>query len=157
MGLDMDFSKLKPQDVLDLAIFAEEEAYEQYEYLATAMELQGNPEIGAFFHRMAGREQLHRQQIAERRAALYPDAPANLANRALWGVEAPYEAVAAAGMTRAEAFRLAMAAEKKAEAYYAGAMEQAIPTEVTQLFETLRQSEVEHQRMLELEMAKRPS
>ena len=38
MGLDMDFSKLKPQDVLDLAIFAEEEAYEQYEYLASAME-----------------------------------------------------------------------------------------------------------------------
>jgi rubrerythrin len=50
-----------------------------------------------------------------------------------------------------------MAAEKKAEAYYAAAMEQAIPAEVTQLFEALRQSEVEHQRMLELEMAKRPS
>ncbi len=157
MGLDMDFSKLQPQDVLDLAIFAEEEAYEQYEYLANAMESQGNGEIGGFFHRMAGREQLHRQQIAERREALYPVAPANLANRALWGVEAPYDAVASAGMTRADAFRLAMAAEKKAEAYYAAAMEQAIPDEVTQLFEGLRQSEVEHQRMLELEMAKRPA
>ncbi len=157
MGLDMDFSKLQPQDVLDLAVFAEDEAYEQYEYLAAAMEAKGNAELAAFFRRMAGRERLHRQQIAERRAALYPGAPANLANRALWGVEAPYEAVAAAAMTMAEAFRLAMAAEKKAEAYYAAAMQQAIPAEVTQLFEGLRQSEVEHQRMLELEMAKRPA
>ena len=157
MGLDMDFSKLQPQDVLDLAIFAEEEAYEQYEFLAGAMERHGKREIAEFFHRMATREQLHRQQIAERRSALYPGAVANLANRTVWGVEAPYKAAPVDTMTADDAFNIAMQAEKKAEAYYAAAMEQAIPDEVTQLFETLRLSEVEHQRMLDLERSKRAS
>ena len=157
MGLDMDFSKLEPQDVLDLAIFAEEEAHEQYEFLAGAMERHGAREIADFFHKMAAREVLHREQIAEHRSSLYPGAVANLANRALWGVEAPYKVVPADTMTAGDAFSIAMAAEKKAEAYYAAAMEQAIPVEVTQLFEALRQSEVEHQRMLEREMVKRAS
>ncbi len=154
MGLDMDFSKLQPQDILDLAVFAEEEAYEQYEFLAGAMERHGKRDVADFFRKMAAREERHRQQISERRAALYPGAVANLANRTLWGIEAPYKIVPAETMTAAQAFAIAMAAEKKAEAYYAAAMEQAIPDEVTQLFETLRQAEVEHQRMLELERGK---
>jgi rubrerythrin len=157
MGLDMDFSKLQPQDVLDLAIFAEEEAHEQYEFLAGVMERHGKREVADFFHKMAAREERHREQIVERRSALYPGAVANLANRTLWGIEAPYKVVPAETMTAADAFDIAMAAEKKAEAYYAAAMEQAIPAEVAQLFEVLRQSEVEHQRMLEREIAKRPS
>ncbi len=157
MGLDMDFSKLQPQDVLDLAIFAEEEAHEQYEFLAGAMTRHGAREVADFFHKMAAREELHRQQIAERRSALYPGAVANLGNRALWGVEAPYNVTPADTMTAGDAFNIAMAAEKKAEAYYAAAMEQALPVEVTQLFAALRQSEVEHQRMLEREQARRSS
>jgi len=156
MALDMDFSKLRPHDVLDLAIFAEEEAHEQYEHFAAAMEGHGNREVARFFEKMAFREKLHREQLAERRQALYPDVPPNLANRAIWGVEAPYEEKAEAAMTAAAAFRLALAAEKKAEAYYAAALQHVTHPEVTSLFEALRQSEIEHQRMLQLELAKHP-
>jgi rubrerythrin len=154
MGLDMDFSKLQPHDVLDLAIFAEGEASEQYEHFAELMDNNGNGEVARFFEKMALREKLHREQLTERRKALYADASPNLANRAVWGIEAPYEKRPDATMTATAAFTLAMAAEKKAEGYYAAALQQAIPPQVAQLFESLRRSELEHQRMLQLEMAK---
>ena len=157
MALDMDFSKLQPQDVLDLAIFAEEEAHEQYEHFAVVMDAQKNRDVADFFLKMAHREQLHRDQLAERREALYPGAQANLANRALWGVEASGELRTSKNVTARQAFEVAMEAERNAEAYYAAALQNVIRPEIAQLFESLRQSEVDHQRMLQLEMAKQPS
>lgn len=155
MGLGMDFSKLQPHDVLDIAIFSEQEAGEQYEHLAAAMEAVGDPEVAAFFRKMAGREQLHQQQLAERRQALYSGALPNLANRAVWGIEAPYETKATSAMTPALAFGVALAAEKSAQAYYAAALQHINEAGVARLLEGLRQSEVEHQRMLEFELARR--
>jgi len=155
MGLSMDFSKLKPHDVLDLAIFAEEEAEEQYEYFATLMETGRNGELAEFFHKMAGREKRHRDQLAERRQALYPNAKPNLANRAVWGVEAPYGAKAETSMPLGDAFKLALDSEKRAQEYYATALQQALEPTVAELFEDLRKAEVEHQRMLEAEQARR--
>jgi rubrerythrin len=157
MGLSMDFSKLQPHDVLDLAIFAEEEAEEQYEYFATLMETGHNLEVAEFFHKMAGREKLHREQITERRQALYAGAKANLANRALWGVEAPHDANAKASMPLADAFGLALDSEKRAHDYYTAALQQALAPTVAELFESLRLAELEHQRMLQRELAKRPA
>lgn len=155
MGLSMDFSKLKPHDVLDLAIFAEEEAEEQYEHFATLMEIGRNSELAEFFHKMAGREKRHRDQVAERRQVLYPTATPNLANRAVWGVEAPYRAKPEPSMPLADAFKLALDSEKRAEDYYATALQQALEPTVAELFESLRNAEVEHQRLLELELSKR--
>jgi rubrerythrin len=155
MGLDMDFSKLQPHDVLDLAIFAEEEAEEQYEQLATLTESGRDSDLAGFFRKMAGRERLHRDQIAERRRALYANAKPNLANRAVWGVEAPHDAKVDRSMPLADAFRLAIESERRAQAYYAKALEQALEATVAALFEDLRKAEVEHQRMLEAERTKR--
>jgi rubrerythrin len=155
MGLDMDFSKLKPHDVLDLAIYAEEEAEEQYQHFATLMQTAHNAELAEFFQKMAGREKLHRDQLAERRRALYANAKPNLANRAVWGIEAPYRAKAEASMPLAEAFTLALDSEKRAQQYYATALQQALEPSVAELFESLRQAEVQHQRMLEAEQARR--
>jgi rubrerythrin len=155
MGLSMDFSKLKPHDVLDLAIFAEEEAEEQYEQFATLTKSSRDSDLAEFFHKMAGRERRHRDQIAERRQALYHDAKPNLANRAVWGVEAPHDAKVEPAMPLAEAFRLAIESEKRAQGYYAAALEQALDSTVAELFEDLRKAEVDHQRMLEAEQAKR--
>jgi rubrerythrin len=155
MGLDMDFSKLQPHDVLDLAIFSEEEAEEQYEQFATLVQSGPDGELAQFFRKMAGRERRHRDQLAERRQALYPGAKPNLANRAVWGVEAPHHESVDRSMPLAEAFRLAIESEKRAQAYYAAALEQAVAPAVADLFESLRQAEVEHQRLLEAERTKR--
>jgi rubrerythrin len=155
MALDMDFSKLKPQDVLDLAMFAEEEAEEQYGRLATAMDAARNSDVAEFFRKMAGREKRHCEQISERRQALYHDAKPNLANRAVWGVEAPYDAKIDASMAIGDAFAIALASERRAQDFYAGALEHLTGQAVADLLESLRLAEVEHQRMLELERAKR--
>jgi rubrerythrin len=155
MGLDMDFSKLQPHDVLDLAIFAEEEAEEQYEQVATLTQTGRDRELAEFFRKMAGRERRHRDQLAERRQTLYPSAKPNLANRAVWGVEAPHHAEVDPSMPLTEAFRIAIESEKRAQGYYVAALEQALHPTVSELFESLRLAEVEHQRMLEAEQAKR--
>lgn len=154
MGLDMDFSKLQPHDVLDLAIFAEEEAQEQYEHFAAIMETVHNPDVAEFFRRMAGREKLHRDQIAERRQALYAKAKPNLANRALWGIEAPHDAKADSSLSLAAAFAIALDSERRAHDYYAATLQQPLDATVSQLFENLRKAELEHMRLLELEKAK---
>jgi rubrerythrin len=155
MGLDMDFSKLKPHDVLDLAIFAEEEAEEQYQHFATLVETGQNAELVEFFQKMASRERRHRDQLAERRQALYPNAKPNLANRAVWGIEAPYRAQAGPTMPLVDAFKLALDSEKRAQEYYATALQQPLERTVAELFDSLRLAEVEHQRLLEQEQARR--
>jgi rubrerythrin len=154
MGLDMDFSKLQPHDVLDLAIFAEEEAEEQYEHFAALMEAAGSRDVAEFFRKMAGREKLHRDQIAERRQALYANARPNLANRAVWGVEAPYDAKADSSLSLAAAFVIALDSERRAHDYYAAALLQPLDATVSQLFENLRKAELEHAKLLELEKAR---
>ena len=55
----------------------------------------------------------------------------------------------------ADAFKLALDSEKRAQEYYATALQQALDPTVAELFEDLRKAEVEHQRMLEAEQAKR--
>lgn len=155
MGLAMDFSKLKPQDVLDVAMFAEDEAEEQYGRLAVAMEAGHNREVAEFFRKMAGREKRHREQVSERRQALYKDAKPNLANRAVWAVEAPYDAMIDPAMPVGDAFAIAIASEQRAHDFYAGALEQLTEPAVADLFEGLRMAELEHKRMLELERTKR--
>ncbi len=155
MPLEMDFSKLKPQDVLDIAMFAEEEAEEQYGRLAVAMDAGRNREVAEFFRAMAGRERRHLEQVRERRQLLYRDAKPNLANRAVWGVEAPYDAKTEPSMPMGQAFAIAMASEQRAHDFYAGALEFLVEPTVAELFEALRLAEIEHKRLLELERAKR--
>jgi rubrerythrin len=154
MALDMDFSKLQPHDVLDLAIFAEEEAQEQYESFSAIMETGHNREAAEFFRKMAEREKLHRDQIAERRQALYAKARPNLANRAVWGIEAPYDAKAESNLSLAAAFTIALDSEKRAHDYYAAALEQPLDATVSQLFENLRKAEIDHMRLLRTEQAR---
>ncbi len=157
MGLDMDFSKLQPHDVLDLAIFSEEEAQEQYERFAAAMEASRTSDAAEFFRAMAAREKRHRDQIAERRKALYATAKPTLANRAVWGVEAAHDASAETSLSLAAAFKIALDSEHRAYEYYTAALQQPLDGTVTSLFEGLRRAELEHMRLLELEQARQAS
>ena len=157
MGLSIDFSKLQPQDVLDLAMFAEREAKGYYEQLASWMTSRGNLEAAQFFARMAGWEQAHEDQIARRRAELYPDAPAGLADRAAWDLELPDLAKADTAQTHREVLTIAIEAETNAYEYYSAALEQNVAPNVEALFEELRQAELGHQRLLQLELARLPA
>ncbi len=148
MVLEIDFSRLDPQDVLDVAIQVEEEAEENYEQLAGWMKADGNDEVAQFFAKMARLEHLHRNQIAKRRHALFGDAPARHSSRAVWEVEQPEYGEIDGAMTLEKAFDLAMDAERRAGEYYANALDYASDQQVIELFENLRDSEAEHLRLL---------
>jgi hypothetical protein len=127
MTIELDFSKLRGSDVLDMAIAIEDEATIYYEQLA---------------------------DWTAQRERLFPDAPKSHAEKVSWAVEAPdYDAVPN-DVTLRQAFDVAMDAETRAHDFYAGALEYASDDKVAELFEGLRQAEADHQRMLREEMAK---
>jgi len=148
MALQVDFSKLDGRDVLDVAIQVEEEARDSYQELAGWLKADGKPDVAAFFERMASFEQLHRDQLAELRAAEYGDAPPRHSDRAIWEVEEiDYDALGKS-IDLGGAFRLAMDAERRAGEYYAEALEYAADQKTIELFTMLRDSEQAHLRLL---------
>ena len=154
MTLELDFSKLSGTDILDMAIAIEDEAQLYYEQLADWVKKGTNGEAADFFNRMATREERHRQQIEAQRERLYGDAPASNAAKVSWAVEAPdYDAVPN-DISLRQAFEVAMDAETRAEAFYAGALDYAADDTLEDLFEGLRLAEAEHKRLLEEEMAR---
>jgi len=85
----IDFAKLSLVDALDLAILIEEEARERYEDFADQMDQHRTPVAARFFRHMAGNEAKHGQELAERRAQLFPDAARKVTRAMLFDVEAP--------------------------------------------------------------------
>ncbi len=154
MALELDFSKLSGTEILDMAIAIEDEAQLYYEQLADWVKKGTNGEAADFFNRMATREERHRLQIVAQRERLYGDAPASNAAKVSWAVEAPdYDAVPN-DISLRQAFEVAMDAETRAEAFYAGALDYAADDTLADLFEGLRLAEAEHKRLLEEEMAR---
>jgi rubrerythrin len=154
MALQIDFSRLDPQDVLDLAIHVEEEAEENYQQLAAWMEADGNREVAGFFTRMANLERHHRDQLAEQRQQLYGDTPPRHSSRAVWEVEQPDYDDMERALSLEQAFELAIGAEQRAGEYYGSAIDYASDPNVIELFESLKRAEEEHLRLLREQRAK---
>lgn len=152
----IDFSALSLRDALDLAILIEEEAEERYEELASQMEIHHSPDVAAFFRAMVANEAKHGQQLAAQRAALFQEAPRNVTRATLWDVEAPDYDEVRANMTQRQALEVALRAEQKAHAFFVAALPQVRDAEVRTLFEHLRDEEVEHERMVNAELARLP-
>ena len=113
MTIELDFSKLRGPDVLDMAIAIEDEATIYYEQLADWVG-DAKPEVAEFFKRMAVREKRHHDQIVAQRERLFPDATKSHAHKVSWAVEAPdYDAVPN-DVTLRQAFDVAMDARDPA-------------------------------------------
>ena len=153
MTIELDFSKLRGRDILDMAIAIEDEATIYYEQLADWVG-DDKAEVADFFKRMAGWEKRHHDQIVAQRERLYPDAPKSHAEKVSWAVEAPDFDAVPDDITLKKAFDIAMDAETRAHDFYAGAIDYAMDDQVEKLFEGLRQAEADHQRMLREEMEK---
>ena len=154
MGLQIDFAHLSAKDVLDLAIAAETEARDNYEQIATWMRGRGNAEVAEFFTTMAGLEQRHCDQITEHRRRLFGEEPPSHRDTAAWEVESPdYDRISMEMSIRA-ALETALDAEVKAHDYYDGALEYVSDPQVTELFEELRQAELQHQRMIRRQLGR---
>jgi rubrerythrin len=152
----IDFKTLCLRDALDLAILIEDEAAERYRELASQMELHHTPEAATFFRFMIGNEETHRTQLAGQRAALFGNEPAVVTRAMLWDVEAPEYDEVRASMTQREALQVARRSEEKAYAFFVAALPFVSDIEVKKLLEELRDEEVEHKRLLDVELAKLP-
>jgi rubrerythrin len=152
----VDFSRLSLRDALDLAVLIEEEARERYEEFAHQMEIHHTPEAAEFFRLMAGNEAKHGAALAERRAALFGDAPRTVSRAMLWDVEAPDYDQARALMTARQAMQAALRSEEKAHAFFVAALPQVHDADVRALFGELRDEEVLHRTLVTNELAKIP-
>jgi rubrerythrin len=152
----IDFANLTLKDALDLAVLIEEEACERYEEFADQMELHHTPEAARFFRFMSRNEEKHRLELASRRATLYRDMPSSVTRAMIFDVEAPEYDEARAFMTAREALRSALRSEQKAHAFFVSALPSVKDTAAQALFEELRQEELEHQGLVERELAKLP-
>ena len=152
----IDFSRLSLKDALDLAVLIEEEAKERYEEFAEQMEVHHTPEAARFFRFMSGNEEKHRAELAARRKSLFGSAPSTVSRNMLFDVEAPEYDEARAFMTARAALQSAMRSEQKAHAFFVGALPAIRDRDVRALFDELREEEIEHQHLVQVELDKLP-
>lgn len=152
----IDFANLSLMDALDLAILIEEEAEERYLDFAAQMEQHRTPEAARFFRFMASNEAKHGLELSARRAERFSDAPRVVSRSMIFDIEAPDFDAARAFMSPRKAMEAALASEVKAHAFFVAALPALMDADVRALFEELRNEEVEHQELVQLELDKLP-
>lgn len=153
---DIDVTSLSLKDALDLAILIEEEAEERYREFVKQMEKHHTPGAARFFRFMAVNEAKHGRELAERRTALFGDAPREVERSMIFEVEAPEYSTTRAFMSIQDALELALDAETKAYDFFDQALPAIEDPDVRELFTELRQEEIEHQDLVKKVMAKVP-
>jgi len=152
----VDFSKLTLMDALDLASLIEVEAYQRYLHFAGQIGHRDPGDAASMFRSMAVNEKKHGEQLAERRQALFGDAPAKVKLDDIFDVEAPAFGSPRWDMSALKALEVALASERKAFAFYDEALPSVTQPDVKSLFLDLRDEEAEHIRMVEAMIAKLP-
>ena len=156
MSQNVDFAHLDLRDALDLAILIEDEARERYEEFADQMEVHHTADAARFYRFMAQNEAKHGTDLAERRKALFGDAPCRMSRSMLWDVEAPDYDQARAFMSPRRALEVALESEIKAHAYFTAAIPSISNPEVKALFVELQGDEVHHKELVQAELDKLP-
>jgi rubrerythrin len=146
--MGFDFGALSLMDALDLAVLIEEESKERYLDFAEQMELHYTPEAARFFRFMAECEEKHRAVLAERRVELFDGTPPRVTRGMIFEVEAPEFDEVRVFMSAQEALKVALRAEKRACAFFEEALPRLQNPRARELFEELRDEEVEHQRLV---------
>jgi rubrerythrin len=154
---DLDFSRLSLRDALDLATLVEEEAHERYLELADQMDQHRTPEAARFFRFMADNEAKHGAELADRRRALFGDAPREVRRAMIFDVEAPDYDEARAFMTARAALEVALRCEQKAHAFFAEALPHIGEPQVQTLVTELRDEVVRHQELVRREIERLPA
>lgn len=155
MPTPIDFSKLSPHDVLDLAAFIEHEAEERYLTFAVHLEVSGDADGAAFFRRMAALEGAHGAEIEVRRVKRFADLPGHVRDTVEWDVEGPQLDRSRTSVGPEEAFGMALASEVRARDFFAAALEHMTEPRTAEMLAELHGDEVGHVRMIEEEMCRR--
>lgn len=140
----IDPSRLGLKDALDLALLVEEEAAERYREFADQLKGHGTPAAAALFAALADEEMRHGQELAARRRLLFGDDRRTVTRAMLWDVEAPDCSQASAFMNIRAALTVALEAEQKAQAFFAGLVPVTTDPQAQSLFAELVQEEITH-------------
>jgi rubrerythrin len=155
MTIQLDFSTLDLQDALDIAVLIEKEAEDRYLLFADQLGQRYPGDASHFFSMMARNEQRHGIEIAEQRRLLFGDTPTRVtANMIQSDIEAPDPEKAIRYMSPRHALEVAMESEIKAYNFYDSILRVIQDGAVRKLIESLRDEEVEHQRLLTEQKAK---
>lgn len=146
----IDPARLGLKDALDLAILMEEEAAERYQDFADQLRTHGTPAAAALFAALADEETRHGQELATRRRSLFGDDRRTVTRAMLWDVEAPAFDQASAFMNIRAALTVALEAERKAQAFFAGLVPVAADPQARALFAELEAEEVAHVRRVRI-------
>ena len=130
------------------AITLEDEAAEQYDELADAMDVHNNAEVAALFRRMAGFSRMHAKEGRDKARGF--DVP--LPHIAPWEFRWPGNRSPEAAlqehthymMTPYHALAAALEAERRGHAYYAAVAEHAGETRIRRLAAEMADEESEH-------------
>lgn len=132
-------------DLLAVAFQIELDAVERYNLLADQMETHNNPELLKVFRDLARAEQIHSNEIRELARGFDVAAHAKTVGR--FSGESPEEVDLSAAhymMTPSHALQLALAAEKRALAYFTSIAETAKEPKVRATAAELIEEETEH-------------
>ncbi|MFY9329124.1 MAG: ferritin family protein [Georgfuchsia sp.] len=156
MAAKLDFATMSLQDALDLAVLIEKEAEERYRLFVDQLGGGERGDAADFFSMMAGYEQQHGKELANRRKALFGDAPSRVSAEMVEEVEAPGMGKPRPYMSTRHALEVAMESEIKAYDFFNDALPGIKDPDVRKLFEELRDEEAEHQALLNEQKTKYP-
>ena len=152
----IDFATLDLRDAYDFAIMIEEDAQLRYRQLAGLL---GDDPGGAgdVCRLMVATENQHRRALVARRASLFRDAPPRLEISVLEdGIDRPEVEDDELPTTARDALQLAIAAEWRAHAFFAWAIQHVADPDTCAFFQQLMEEEVEHAHYLALRIAELP-
>jgi rubrerythrin len=147
-----------PNELYAHAVAIEREAAERYAELARHMEDLGNDEVGALFRRLAVYEAEHLQTLEARTAgiALPPVAPGEYAWLDAGAPETLAHDLVFRLLTPHAALGLALDAERRARAFFAGVRASASDPALRALAQEMAAEEAEHIALVEQAMARVP-
>lgn len=154
--MPIEVEKLSVQDALDLAILMEEEARQRYEEFTGVVGGRYPGDAADMFRMMARYETAHRDELVERRRALFGDEPRRLTLEMLDDVEAPDRGQPRVYMSAREAMEVALASEQKAYDFFDGALRHVTDPGVKALFEELRLEELRHRDLVQAQLEPLP-
>ncbi len=155
MTIQLDFSTFNLQDALDMAVLIEKEAEDRYLLFADQIGRRYPGDAATFFTMMARNEQRHGVEISERRRLLFGDAPSRVTTNMIGSdIEAPAPGKAIRYMSPRHALEVAMESEIKAYEFYNSILPVIRDATVRELIKSLRDEEVEHQKLLNEQKAK---
>ena len=153
MPIPIDFSKLQPQDVLDIATFIEHEAQQRYDLYADHLEREGDPRAAEFFRFMATLERAHGAQLGARRLKRFADLPKRVRDVVEWDVEGPPLDRRVSRLSFTTALEMAIASEERARDFFAAALEQPVGDGLQAVLAELHRDEQGHIALLRDQIA----